>query len=246
MTSEVRADHHGEERLVGLSEWVDSDLLERHGGTEVERHEFYGHVYEAMRRARAGLPCVAVLSVTCRVDELINVSAVMRRRNGVEEWLDRENVWRAKPRDLDGLFWLPISEEELESLKWRVVSPDWFAVSRWGPSRTRWCGRSRRRRRRSRASCGGSRVICWGGRSFARRSSPARSKPARCGPPSRSGWGRAVSRARGAPVLRAVAEGRVRAEEPALRDQTVGGGGGGPRRAPRLGAVGGGRRDRTG
>ncbi|WP_086661741.1 hypothetical protein [Lentzea kentuckyensis] len=129
----VRTDHHGEEQLVGLGEWAASDLLGRSGWTvaEVEGYEFYGHVYEAMRVARAGLPCVAVLGVTYRADEFINVDAIMRRRNGVEEWLDRENVWRAEHRDLGGRFWLPVSEEELDRLQWTVTRPEWFVVRRW-------------------------------------------------------------------------------------------------------------------
>jgi hypothetical protein len=59
---------------------------------------------------------------------LINVTAVMRRRDGVEEWLDRDNVWRAEQRDLDVQVHLPISEEELDRLKWTAAWPDWFVV----------------------------------------------------------------------------------------------------------------------
>ncbi|MEU0881621.1 hypothetical protein ABZ345_23660 [Lentzea sp. NPDC005914] len=71
---------------------------------------------------------MAVLSTSYRVDELCNVTAVMRRRDGAEEWLGRDNVWRAEQRDLRGQVHLPIGEEELERLKWTVASPLWFVV----------------------------------------------------------------------------------------------------------------------
>jgi hypothetical protein len=96
--------------------------------TEAEQYEFYRHVYEAARRARAGLPCLAVFSTSYRIDELINVTAVMRRRDGVEEWLHLDNVWRAESRAHEGEFHLPISEEELERFKWRTARPAMFVV----------------------------------------------------------------------------------------------------------------------
>jgi len=90
------------------------------------KHE--DRVYAAMRAERAGLPCVAVFASTYRLDELINVTAVMRRRDGAEEWLDQENVWRAGERDLGGEVWLPITEEELDRLQWIAARPAWFVL----------------------------------------------------------------------------------------------------------------------
>ena len=132
----VRVDGDREQELAGTGEWVGSALLAAPEPawtvTEVESHAFYDHVYEAMREARAGLPCVAVLSTTFRVDEFLNVTAVMRRRDGVQEWLGRhltpDNVWRAGKRAYRGSLWLPISEEELERHRWAAIWPSWFVV----------------------------------------------------------------------------------------------------------------------
>ncbi|MEV6237291.1 hypothetical protein [Lentzea sp. NPDC051838] len=115
------------ETFTGRGEWVEAGPPGT-AATEVDAYEFYDHVYEAMRDARAGLPCVALLSTTYRADELINVDAVMRVRDGVEEWLDRDNVWRAEHPDLEGKVRMPISEEELDRLKWTAARPEWFVV----------------------------------------------------------------------------------------------------------------------
>ena len=132
----VRVDGDREQQLVGTGEWVASALLAAPEPawtvTEVGSHAFYDHVYEAMREARAGLPCVAVISTTFRVDEFVNVTAVMRRRDGVEEWLGHhltpDNVWRAGKRAYRGSLWLPISEEELVRHQWAAIRPSWFVV----------------------------------------------------------------------------------------------------------------------
>jgi hypothetical protein len=131
----VRNDHRGVQHLVGQGTWVESDLMvhPEPGWTvaEVKAHEFYDHVAAAMRAARAGLPCLALFYSTIGVTEVRDATmlkAVMRRRDGVEEWLDEDNVWRAEHRDLDGEDWLPISEEELEHLKWEAARPAFFAV----------------------------------------------------------------------------------------------------------------------
>lgn len=63
-----------------------------------------------------------MFSTSYRIDELINVTAVMRRRDGVEEWLHLDNVWRAESRAAGGRFHLPISEQELERLKWTTAT----------------------------------------------------------------------------------------------------------------------------
>ncbi|WP_189156850.1 hypothetical protein [Lentzea pudingi] len=126
----VRVDGHREQKLAGTGEWADCAVLAAPEPgwtvTQVESHTFYDHVYEAMREARAGLPCVAVSSTTYLIDEFVNVTAVMRRRDGVEEWLGRENVWQAA--DPGGEVRLPISEEELERLQWIATRPSWFVV----------------------------------------------------------------------------------------------------------------------
>ncbi|MDX3661971.1 hypothetical protein PV646_32120 [Streptomyces sp. ID05-26A] len=126
----VRTDGDREQKLAGTGEWADSALLAAPEPgwtvTETAAHEFYDHVYEAMREARAGLPCVAVLSSTYRVDEFVTVTAVLRRRDGVEEWLGRDNVWQ--PGDPGGTIRLPISEEELGRHQWTAARPSWFVL----------------------------------------------------------------------------------------------------------------------
>ena len=122
----VRADRRVEEEFTREGVWVKSARTDLRG--EVGAYEFYDHVHEIVSGLRAGLPCVAVFSSSYRIDELINVAAVMRRRHGVEEWLGRDNVWRAEHRDLDGEVWLPVSEEEVERLQWTAAMPDWFVV----------------------------------------------------------------------------------------------------------------------
>lgn len=126
----VRTDGDREQELAGTGEWADSALLTAPEPgwtvTETGEHEFYDHVYEAMREARAGLPCVAVLSSTYRVDEFVAVSAVLRRRDGVEEWLGRDNVWQTG--DPGGTIRLPISEEELGRHQWTAARPSWFVL----------------------------------------------------------------------------------------------------------------------
>ncbi|MCR3751146.1 hypothetical protein [Lentzea californiensis] len=96
--------------------------------TWVERREAEARTYEAMRAERAGLPCVAVFASTHRIDEMVGVRAVMRRRDGAEEWLDTDNVWRAEERNLEGEVWLPVSEEELDRLQWTAARPSWFVL----------------------------------------------------------------------------------------------------------------------
>ncbi|MGW6444344.1 hypothetical protein [Lentzea sp. NPDC055074] len=126
----MRTDGDREQKLVGTGEWAGSALLAAPEPgwtvTETAAHEFYDHVYEAMREARAGLACVAVLSSTYRVDEFVYVSAVLRRRDGVEEWLGRDNVWRTG--DPGGTIRLPIGEEELGRHLWTAARPSWFVL----------------------------------------------------------------------------------------------------------------------
>ncbi|MGW6931616.1 hypothetical protein ACWGE0_16305 [Lentzea sp. NPDC054927] len=131
----VRADYRGEEQLTGQGEWTGSNLLDlpQPGWTvaEVDGYEFYDHVLRVLRAARAGLPCLAVFHTSIAVGELPDptmLKAVMRRRDGVEEWLDQGNIWRAEQRDLDGQKWLPISDDELERFKWEAARPSWFVV----------------------------------------------------------------------------------------------------------------------
>ncbi|SER85540.1 hypothetical protein SAMN05216188_116131 [Lentzea xinjiangensis] len=130
----VRVDRGVEQEFTREGEWAGSDVLSRPDPqwavTEVYSGEFYRHVHRIVRdrRERAGHGCVAVFSTHVGVDELHNATAVMRRRDGAEEWLDETGVWQAGTRDLGERIWLPISEEELDRVKWTVVRPAWFVL----------------------------------------------------------------------------------------------------------------------